>query len=312
MVQAGRLLRDPHSRLLRRQRRRRRRLPRALRQARLPPVAGDRLHLAAADVREPAAGRRLRHRRLLHDPSRLRECRGLPPVRRIRPPARHPRDRRSGDEPHLHRPRVVPGVAVEPGLAETRLVRLGGRGHRLPRDAGDLRRLGAVELDVGPGRRAVLLAPFLLAPARPELRQPRGAGGDAERAPLLAGPRHRRLPARRRPVPVRARRHQRREPARDARLPEAGPGRGRRALPRPSPARRGQPVAGGRRPLLRRRRRVSHVLPLPGDAPHVHVAAAGGGEADPGDPRPDARDSGGRAVGTLPPKPRRADARDGH
>ncbi len=70
-----------------------------------------------------------------HDPSRLRNGRGLPPVRRGRPPARHPRDRRPGDEPHLQRPSVVPGVAVEPGLAEARLVRLGGHGRPLPRDA---------------------------------------------------------------------------------------------------------------------------------------------------------------------------------
>ena len=46
---------------------------------------------------------------------------------------------------------------------------------------------------------------------------PGGAGADAERAPLLARPRARRLPARRGAVPLRARRDERREPARDAR-----------------------------------------------------------------------------------------------
>ena len=46
-------------------------------------------------------------------------------------------------------------------------------------------------------------------------------------------------------------------------------------LPRPRAARRGQPVAGGRRRVLRRRRRVPHGLPLPGHAAHVHGACGG-------------------------------------
>ena len=69
--------------------------------------------------------------------------------------------------------------------------------------------------------------------------------------------------------------------------------RGRRRVPRQGAARRGQPVARGRRRVLRRRRRVPHVLPLPADAAHVHVAAARGAHArsseilerDPRDPR---------------------------
>ena len=48
--------------------------------------------------------------------------------------------------------------------------------HALPRGADHLHRHRGLELDVGSGRRPVLLAPLLLAPARPELRQPRGAG----------------------------------------------------------------------------------------------------------------------------------------
>ena len=150
MVQARGLLRDPHPRLLRRERRRLRRLPRADREARLPPVARDRLHLAAADVRLPAARRRLRHRRLLRDPPRLRDGRGLPRVRRGRAPARDARDRRPRHEPHLERPPVVPGVALEPGLPEARLVRLVGHRRALPGGADHLRRHRAVELDVGP------------------------------------------------------------------------------------------------------------------------------------------------------------------
>ena len=90
---------------------------------------------------------------------------------------------------------------------------------RLPRRADHLHRHRGVELDVGPGRRPVLLAPLLLAPARPQLREPRGAGGDPRRPALLARPRHRRLPPRRRAVPLRGGGHELREPPRDARVP---------------------------------------------------------------------------------------------
>ena len=93
---------------------------------------------------------------------------------------------------------------------------------------------------------------------------------------------------------------------------QAGPGRGGRELPRPRAARRGEPVAGGRGRVLRRRRRVPHGLPLPGHAAHVHVAPPRGGAADHRDPRPDPGDPGERPVGPVPAQPRRADARDGH
>ena len=64
-----------------------------------------------------------------------------------------------------------------------------------------------------PQREAVLLAPLLPPPARPQLREPGGRRGDARRAPLLARPRARRLPARRRAVPLRGGGHELREPA---------------------------------------------------------------------------------------------------
>ena len=68
----------------------------------------------------------------------------------------------------------------------------------------------------------------------------------------------RRLPARRRALPLRAARHQRREPPGDPRVPQ----RMVRKfvddqLPRPGAARRGQPVAGRRRRLLRRLREAA-------------------------------------------------------
>ena len=312
VVQARGLLRDPHPGLLRLERRRLGRPARHPGQARLPAVARRRLHLAAADVRKPAARRRLRHRGLLCDPPRLRHGRRLPQPGRGRARARDPDHCRPRRQPHVGRPSVVPGVALQSGQPEARLVRLVGHRHPLPRRADHLRRHRAVQLDVGPGRRRLLLAPLLLAPARPELRQPRGAGGDARRPALLARRRHRRLPPRRRPVPLRARRHERREPPRDARLPEAPAHRGRREVPGPRAPRRGEPVARGRGRVLRRGRRVPHGLPLPGHAAHVHGAAPRGRHADLRDPRPHPADPGQRAVGPVPPQPRRVDARDGH
>ena len=81
---------------------------------------------------------------------------------------------------------------------------------------------------------------------------------------------------------------------------------------RPHAAGRGQPVAGGRRRLLRRRRRVPHGVPLPAHAAAVHGAAAW---------RTASRSSTSSTqtpaipetlpVGAVPAQPRRADARDG-
>ena len=82
------------------------------------------------------------------------------------------------------------------------------------RRADHLRRHREVELDLRPGARPVLLAPVLLPPAGPELREPARAGRDARGAAVLARPRHRRLPAGRGALPVRAGGHQLREPAR--------------------------------------------------------------------------------------------------
>ena len=254
VVQDGRLLRDPHAGVLRRQRRRLGRLPRPAAEARLPAVARHRLHLAAPVLPLAAPRRRLRHRRLLRHQPRLRHGRGLPRLRRGGARARDAGDRRPRHEPHLLRPPLVPGVALRPGRPEARLVRLVGHATSAYRDA----RIIFIDTEASnwtydPVARPVLLAPLLQPPAGPQLREPRGAGRDARGAPLLARPRARRLPARRRAVPVRARGHELREPAAHARVPEARARGGRRALPRPRAARRGEPVAGGRRRLLRRR-----------------------------------------------------------
>ena len=141
----------------------------------------------------------------------------------------------------------------DPNGPKARLVRLVGHRRAVQRRADHLRRHGDLELDARPGARPVLLAPLLQPPAGPQLREPRGAGRDARRAALLARPRARRLPARRGAVPLRGGGHELREPAADARVPEARAQGGGRELRRPRAARRGEPVAGGRRRVLRRR-----------------------------------------------------------
>ena len=199
-----------------------------------------------------AARRRLRRQRLHRRAARVRHRRRLQALPRRGARARHPRDRRLRHEPHVRPAPVVPGQPQRPGRAVRRLLRVERRRHALPRRAHHLRRHRAVQLDVRPGAQAVLLAPLLQPPARPELRLPRRAAGDPRRAAVLARPRHRRVPPRRRALPVRARRHERREPARDARVPQAGAQGGRPRLPRPRAAVRGQPVAGRRGRVLRR------------------------------------------------------------
>ncbi len=312
VVPACGLLRDSSARVLRRKCRWVRRLPRVDRKARLPAVARRRLHLAPADVPLAASRRRLRHRRLLRHPSRLRDPRRLSRLRGGGARTRHPGDRRPRREPHLERPPVVPGGAFRPVLAQARLVRLVGHPRSLPRRTGDLRRHRAVELDVGSGRGPVLLASVLRAPARPELRQRRGSGGDSRGAAVLARPRARRLPPRRRPVPLRARRNELREPAGDARLPAAHPGGDRRVLSRPRAARRGESMARGRRRLSGQGRRMPHGVPVPADAAALHGDPPRRRDADRRHHRADPRDPGERPVGALPAQPRRTDARDGH
>ena len=108
----------------------------------------------------------------------LPECRhrrGLPPLPRRGAQARHPRDHRLRHEPHQRRAPVVPGQPRGPRRALRRLLRLVRHRRALRRRADHLRRHRAVQLDLGPRAPAVLLAPVLLPPARPQLRQPEGA-----------------------------------------------------------------------------------------------------------------------------------------
>ena len=137
----------------------------------------------------------------------------------------------------------------------------------------------------------------------------RGARGHA----VLARPGRRRPAPRRHPLSDRARGHQLREPARDARAHPAHPRASMdERLRRPHDPRRGQPVAHRRARLLRRRRRMPHGVPLPPDAAHLHGAAAGGPAADHRHHGADAGHSRELPVGAVPAQPRRADARNGH
>ena len=86
------------------------------------------------------------------------------------------------------------------------------------RHAHHLHRHGVVQLGVGPGRAAALLAPLLQPPARPQLRQPARAARRSAHHALLARHGRRRLPPGRDPLPRRARGHVSNENhARDAR-----------------------------------------------------------------------------------------------
>ncbi len=211
---------------------------------------------------------------------------------------------------------MVPGQPRGPRRPLRRLLRLVRHRRALPGRADHLRRHRAVQLDLGPGPPAVLLAPLLQPPAGPQLRQPQGPRRDPRGDLVLVRHGPRRLPAGRGALPLRASRHQRREPPGDPRVPAQGPQVRRREVPRQGAARRGEPVAGRRGRLLRRLRvrwrRVPHVLPLPGDAAHLHGGPARVAVPDLGDPGADAADPQRLPVGHLPAQPRRAHARDGH
>ena len=117
----------------------------------------------------------------------------------------------------------------------------------------------------------------------PRVVSARGAGDEA-----LARYRRRRLPARRHSLSVRARRHQQREPARDARHHQAAARRTRRLRQGQGAAGRSQSMAGGRAGIFRPRRRMPHGLSFPADAAHLHGDRAGRPLSDHRHPAPDA------------------------
>ena len=195
--------------------------------------------------------------------------------------ARHPGADRAGRQPHVRPAPVVPGRAPgAAGLARTGVLRLERHGSEVSRNAHHLHRHREVELDVRRRRRAVLLAPLLLAPARSESQQPGGRLRGHRRDDVLARPRGGRPAAGRGAVPLCARGHHEREPARDACRVEADAARARCAVSRPHAAGGSEPVACRRAPVLRRRRRVPDGVPLSADAAHLHGGAAGGSPPD--------------------------------
>ncbi|CAA9331956.1 MAG: GH13_16 / GH13_36 / GH13_4 / GH13_23 / GH13_ 17 / GH13 / GH13_31 / GH13_40 / GH13_30 / GH13_29 / G H13_35 / GH13_20 / GH13_2 / GH13_34 / GH13_18 / GH13 _21 / GH13_10 / GH13_1 / GH13_19, partial [uncultured Gemmatimonadaceae bacterium] len=312
LVQGRGDLPDARQGVPRQQRRRLRRLQGAHRAARLHRGAGRQLRLAPPLLPVAAQGRRLRHRAVRGDPRAVRHDRRLPRLPARGPPARAAGDHRAGDQPHLRPAPLVPARALGPqGEPGARLLRVERRPDALLRDAHHLHRHREVELGVGPGGRAVLLAPLLLAPAGPQLRQPEGARGDHQRDALLAPHGRRRAAARRDPVPGGARGDELREPPRDARGAQEDARRARRRVPGAGVPGRGQPVAARRAPVLRRGRRVPHGVPLPAHAADVHGGAARGPHADRRDHGAHPRDPGLVPVGDLPAQPRRAHARDG-
>ena len=195
-----------------------------------------------------AARRRLRHLRLHRGPPRLRHRRRRPAADRRRPRAADPGDRRPGDEPHLERPPVVPGVALAAPTNPKRDWYVWSDTDDRYQDA----RIIFIDTESSnwtwdPVAGAYYWHRFFshqpdLNYDNPEVQE---AMLDVLRFWLDLGLDGFRLDAV--PVPVRARGHQLREPPRDPRLPEAGPQGDRRALPRPGAARRGQPVARRRR-----------------------------------------------------------------
>src|SRR5207244_344141 len=205
-------------------------------------------------------------------PSHLRDAAGLQDV----PPggalAWAQGDHRARPQPHLRPAPLVPaGTAGPAGQRPARLLRLERHSGPLQGCPHHLQGLRDVELGLGPGGEGLLLAPLLLPPARPELGQPRGQAGDVQRRGFLARPGRRRAAPGCRALPHRAGGHRRGEPPRDPRDPEGAAGTRRRAVRGPHAAGRGQPVARGRQRLLRRWRRMPHGLPLPPDAPPLHV-----------------------------------------
>ena len=275
-------------------------------EARLHP--GPRRHgaLAAAVLSLAAQGRRLRHRRLPQRASAVRHARRLQARSCARRSAAGCRvitelvvNHTSDQHPWFQAARRAPQ-----GLAQARLLRVERYRPEVQGHAHHLHRHRDVQLGLGRRGEAVLLAPLLQPPARPQLRQPARAEGGVPHHAVLARHGRRRVPARRDSLPDRARGHQQREPPRDARRAEGDPQRHRPGAIRTRCCSPRRTVARGRAALLRRRRRVPHGVPLPADAAHVHGDRAGGPPSAGRDHGADARHPRHLPVGDLPAQPR--------
>ncbi len=154
---------------------------------------------------------RLRRGRPARRRPAVRRPGGVRRAGRRRPRARPPAHRRPGPQPHLQRARVVPrraGLAAgQPGTGPLPLPARSRSGRLVATEQLD-QRLRRAGLDAGPrpGRERVVPAPLRRRAAGPELDQPGGLGGRGEDHAVLAGPRGRRLPHRRRARDEQARR----------------------------------------------------------------------------------------------------------
>ena len=149
VVQDGGVLRDPHPRLLRRQRGRLGRLPGPDREARIPAVA--RASTASGCCRSTSPRCATAATTSPTSPSVHPDYGTVADVQELIDAAHaraDPGHRRSGHEPHLGRPPVVPGVALEPGLAQARLVRVVGHRRSLPGRPDHLHRHRDLQLDL--------------------------------------------------------------------------------------------------------------------------------------------------------------------
>ena len=161
--------------------------------------AGARRRRALADAVLPVAAGRpwLRRRRLCRRRPTLRHARRLRRARRRRARARDQGDDRHRSQPHLRPARVVPERDRRPDAPRPEALHVPTRTERRAAERLDVRlrrpRLDARRAD---GR---VLPPFLRARATRSRLAPRGRAGQLRRdPPLLARPRGRRLPDRRR------------------------------------------------------------------------------------------------------------------
>ena len=210
------------TRLPRRQRRRHGRFRRAHRQARLPGRAWELPPSGCC----PSAHRRGR----MTDTTFRTTPTCIPAYGTLRdfevfpargPPPRVAGDHRTGTKPYLRPARLVPALAARrTRLPLAQLLCLERHAGQVQGGAYHLQGFRGLQLDLGSRGARILLAPLLRAPARSELRQSRGADAAMLKAvELLARSGRGRPAAGRRALSLRARRHQLREPARNARLP---------------------------------------------------------------------------------------------
>ena len=137
------------------------------------------------------------------------------------PPPRPAGHHRAGAQSHLRPAPVVSARAPGPGRPPLAgFLRLERHAREIPGRPHHLQGFRDLQLGLGPRGQGLLLAPLLLPSARLEFRQSRGPRGHVRGHGLLVRSGRGRPAAGRGALPLRARRHQLRESAGDARVPE--------------------------------------------------------------------------------------------